>query len=259
MQDHELVTLLLSLAAFQENNGDCAMYADETAAAWLRERGLDKLFRRGLKPLQVPEDINASVFWAAGKLCALKAEELPSVMIDTDLIIWKDLAPDLKSRSIAVIHREDLREEIYPDPAGFKMKEGYARPADWDLTEKAANTALLYIKDSAFRDAYVGQALDFMENCLEDSDRLCPMVFAEQRILPMCAKQRGLELYSFVDSMERLAEQRSFTHIWGHKDVLRYNTEERRSFISRCMNRLSRDYPGVYAVAAGLKELEEYA
>jgi hypothetical protein len=208
--------------------------------------------------MQVPEDIDPAVFWAGGKLVALQMEELPSVMIDTDLIIWEDLGPWLQDKQIAVIHREELREQIYPEPSSFAMKEGYAFPKEWDFSVRPANTAMLYLKDPAFRDAYVREALRFMRGIQPTNDNLCPMVFAEQRILPTCAQAKGIEVSAFCEQIEQLREQHRFTHIWGHKNVLKFNMDERRSFITRCLIRLQKEFPDMYGIASAMEEFEEY-
>ncbi|MBR1471975.1 MAG: hypothetical protein IJ600_10095 [Lachnospiraceae bacterium] len=257
MQDFDLITLLLSVAAFEKYNGQTKMYADEAALAYLKERSLEKIFSRGVELLSVPGDIDPAVFWAAGKLCALQMEQMPCVMIDTDLIIWQSIGKTLRNKQVAVIHREELNPEIYPAPEHFQMQQAYQFPAGWDFRVQPANTALLYLKDAAFRDAYVAEALRFMHSLAPTTDHLCPMVFAEQRILPMCAQARGLHIYAFCDRMEQLREQNLFTHIWGHKNVLKFNMDERRAFIRRCLKRLQREFPQMYETAMGLAEFQE--
>ncbi len=258
MQDYDLVTLLLSVAAFEKYNGGTKLYADKDAMAFVKERSLERIFSRGVEEMEVPQWIDPAVFWAGGKLKALQMEELPSVMIDTDLIIWEDLRERLKAQQIAVIHREELRPQIYPDPHFFAMKEGYRFPAEWDFSVCPANTAMLYLKDGAFRDEYVREAFRFMQYLQPTTDNLCPMVFAEQRILPTMAQAKGIGVYAFCDRIEQLREQHTFTHLWGHKNVLKYNYDERRSFLQRCMRRLKAEFPQMYEVAAGLEELEDY-
>ena len=49
----------------------------------------------------------------------------------------------------------------------------------------------------------------------------------------------------------------SDTHFF-HKNILKYNTDERRSFIRRCMKRLAGEFPEMYRIAAGLEEFEDY-
>lgn len=258
MQDYDLITLLLSVAAFEKYNGKTKLYADARALEYMRERSLEGIFSRGTREMEVPDTIDPAVFWAGGKLSALQMEELPSVMIDTDLIIWEDLTEMLKGKQIAVIHREELREQIYPDPYSFAMKEEYRFPEDWDFSTLPANTAMLYLKDPDFRDSYVREAFRFMQSIRPTQDNLCPMVFAEQRILPTMAQAKGIAVYAFCDRIEQLREQHTFTHLWGHKNILKYNMDERRSFIRRCMKRLAGEFPEMYRTAAGLEEFEDY-
>ncbi|MCR5251077.1 MAG: hypothetical protein K6E50_10775 [Lachnospiraceae bacterium] len=259
MQDYDLACLLLSVAAWERHNGKAKLYADAPAEDFFVRRGLDEVFGRGVERFSVPEGIDPVVFWAAGKLCALAREEEPSVMIDTDLIVWRGITKELRETKLAVIHREELNPEIYPDPGIFRMKADYHYPAGWDFRTRPANTALLYIRDNDFRQAYVKEALRFMENCLEKEDRLRPMVFAEQRILPMVAQERGLSLHAFCARMEELREQDRFTHLWGHKNVLKFNMDERRIFVRRCMDRMKREFPEMHERAVKVPELELYA
>ena len=258
MQDYDLITLLLSVAAFEKYNGKTKLYADDKVLDYVRARSLEQIFSRGVEEMTVPEELDPAVFWAGGKLQALQMEELPSVMIDTDLIIWEDLTEVLKEKQIAVIHREELREQIYPDPHSFAMKEGYRFPEEWDFSVLPANTAMLYLKDPDFRDIYVEEAVRFMRSIQPTTDNLCPMVFAEQRILPTIAQAKGMAVYAFCEHIEQLREQHTFTHLWGHKNILKYNTDERRSFIRRCMKRLAGEFPEMYRIAAGLEEFEDY-
>ena len=259
MQDYELACLLLSVAAYENYNGRTKLYADKASGAFFMDRGLDDIFSRGMEEFEVPEDIDPKVFWAAGKLGALRLEDMPSVMVDTDLIIWKSLGRHLRDKSVAVIHREELNPAIYPDPGSFPMKRGYSYPAGWDFNIRPANTAMLYIRDKDFRDYYVRESLRFMQNLGPSEDNLCPMVFAEQRILPMCAAARGLSIHAFCPGMEGLREQDMFTHLWGHKNVFKFNMDERRGFIRRCMERMKREFPEMYERAAALPELKEAA
>ncbi len=258
MQDHDLACLMLSVAAYERYNGRTRLYADAQAKAWFEERGLCDIFSRGCELFSVPEDIDPVVFWAAGKLCALSLEEEPAVMLDTDLIVWRSIGKMLKDKNVAVIHREELNPEIYPDPGSFAMAEDYRYPAGWDFFVRPANTALLFIREASFRDAYVKESLRFMKACREHQDRLCPMVFAEQRILPMVAKERGVSVWAFCDRLEQLREQSLFTHLWGHKNVLKYNRDEQKGFVRRCLDRMRREFPEMYARAAALYEFGEY-
>ncbi|MCR5209882.1 MAG: hypothetical protein K6C99_06705 [Lachnospiraceae bacterium] len=260
LRDHELLMLLLSVAAYQKYNGSTAMYADGPAAKYILDTGIEGIFKNGLKDLNVSPDIDPKVYWAAGKLEALKAEKAPSVMIDTDLIIWKNLDTVFEdpATDIAVIHREEINPKIYPGPCSFEMKKGYSFPSSWDFSIEPANTALLYIKDEGFKVRYVDAALEFMKMSKKTDDTLCHMVFAEQRILPMCAASEGKNIFAFCNRIEELREQRLFTHMWGHKNVLKFNGEERHAYCLKMMMRLKNEFPEMYEVAEKISILKLY-
>ncbi len=258
MEDFEVITMILSVAAYERYNGPTKMYADEDACAYLDKTGLASMFHRGVELIGVSEEIDPLVFWAAGKLVALSKEQGASAMIDLDLIIWKDLAKCIGENPVYVIHREELNPVIYPDPHVFECNEGYSMPEEWDFSVLPANTALLYTSSEEFRKYYTSAALAFMKGCAPSKDNLNRMVFAEQRLLPICAKAMGLGVGSYVKSVSELREQTVFTHIWGHKDVLKYNLQEREQYIRRCLKRLKYDFPDYYVYAAGVKELQRY-
>lgn len=258
MQDYEILMLMLSVSSFERHNGPVSMYADDAAASFLESEKIDDIFSRGIKILKVPEDIDPKVYWAAGKLYALKAENLPSVMIDTDLIIWKDLSRTLEDTEIAVIHREELNPAIYPDPFSFEMKDGYAFPKNADFSVKPANTAMLYIKDPVFRDHYCEEALKFMRMSMPTEDTLNHMVFAEQRLLAVCAAEKNKTIFSFCEDPMNLREQKTFTHFWGHKNLYKFNAGERTSGCRRMLSRLRNEYPSMYEKAVNIDSIRAY-
>ena len=67
LRDHELLMLLLSVAAYQKYNGAVTMYADGPAMKYFEDAGIGDIFKNGLEDLKVSADIDPKVFWAAGK------------------------------------------------------------------------------------------------------------------------------------------------------------------------------------------------
>ena len=252
MQDYEILMLMLSVSSFERHNGPVSMYADDAAASFLESERIDDIFSGGLKQLNVPEDIDPKVYWAAGKLYALKAENLASVMIDTDLIIWKDISKALAETDIAVIHREELNPAIYPDPFSFEMNDSYEFPKNADFNVKPANTAMLYIKDPWFR------AYKFMHMSMPTEDTLNHMVFAEQRLLAICAAEKNKTIFSFCEDPANLREQKIFTHFWGHKNLYKFNAGERTSGCRRMLSRLKSEYPSMYEKAVNIDSIRFY-
>ncbi len=191
----------------------------------------------------MPEpEVDPFLFWAAGKLAALRVQRAPVAMIDTDFIVWETL-PDF-DEPVGVIHREALNPCVYPPPSVFEMDSGYSPHPGWDFGEEACNTAFCVIKDAAFKDAYTAAAFDFMRHFRGGADRVTGMVYAEQRIIGMCARERGVPIRAFcsLDGL-RPGRQTCFTHLWGYKDVLRRDAQARETFCRRCAARIVRDFP----------------
>lgn len=122
---------------------------------------------------------------------------MPAVMVDLDLIIWKDIRNIIKDTDICAIHREGIFPDVYPGKEFFHMKQEYRFDPDWSFEVLPVNTCMLYIADEAFKNYYVDSSITFMENCLETEENLCHMVFAEQRLLAMCAEKQGKQISSF--------------------------------------------------------------
>ncbi|MFR8411440.1 MAG: hypothetical protein ACLVB4_08595, partial [Butyricicoccus sp.] len=146
IEPFELLTTALSALEWRRENGSIRMICDTPAKRYYESLGLCFLWDDGVYPLldTMPEDINATAFWAAGKLYALSAVPSPCVMLDTDFICWKSISNLLDGPDTAAIHREDIMPSIYPDQTAFAKTEGF--PLDsFDWTVQPFNTALAYL------------------------------------------------------------------------------------------------------------------
>ena len=76
-------------------------------------------------------------------------------------------------------------------------------------------------------------------------DTLTYMVFAEQRLLTMCAEKKGIRIRALSDlpSLFGGGQGGYFTHIWGFKQQMREDPALYEDFCRRCAARLSRDFP----------------
>lgn len=242
VEDFELLTAALSALEWRRCNGPIDLFCDPVAHAYYEQLGLLPLWDE-IHPLPLDVPFDPSCFWAAGKLLALRRMDAPCAMIDTDFIVWQPLEAILSALPLAVIHREPLVPDIYPDPHGLRTRAPFDLSA-FDLAQPAANTAFSWFADPDFKNRYCDAALRFMEDALPDGDRLTYMVFAEQRLLPMLAAQDGVPLAALADlSALFTTGQNFFTHTWGYKNVLRADPAERERFCRRCAARISRDHP----------------
>ena len=108
----DLYNAVLSALQWRRLNGKISYVTDKTGAEYLEKTGISQVWDEVLPILdQHQEGINPGMFWAAGKLLALRDIPAPVAMVDTDFIVWEKL--ELGERIVAA-HREDIRESVYP-------------------------------------------------------------------------------------------------------------------------------------------------
>lgn len=258
LEDFDILTTILSALKWREKNGKIKMITDSHGLNFYKSHGMCSLWdeiETGLDA--IPDSVNPEMFWAAGKLYALKGSSAPVAAIDTDFIVWDRIAFD-NLGALSVIHKEDISDDVYPDIHHFNMKPGYIFDPDLDWRERPSNAAFYVIKDNKLKESYVDEALNFIENAA-DGDSLTYMVFAEQRLMSMAAKRMGIEIKEFsnLDSLFRDGE-RYFTHTWGMKQQMRDIPELRYDFCKRCVERIKRDFPSCIDMMQGMDELKNY-
>lgn len=251
-EDFELLTTMLSALKWKEKNGTIKLWADDTALAYYDRIGILPIYDE-TACLSVDRAIDPNQFWAAGKLFALRREQAPIAVLDNDFIVWEPILFD-KLGDCTVIHFEEIQPEVYPPRDFFKMRQGY-QWQDWNWEVQACNTAFWVIQSPPLLKYYTDTAIDFMINAEKNDDPLRYMVFAEQRLLPMCADKLGIPVHAF-SQLERLFAhgEGCFTHTWGMKQQMREQPELRRSFCRRCVDRICRDFPEYAEIAEKMIE-----
>ena len=261
IEDFEILTTILSALKWREKNGSIKMITDKVGANYYKSIGLEKIWNLGIDISldDINYKIDSNIFWAAGKLYALKSQKSPCVMIDTDFIVWENIENVLSNTEVSVIHKEKIVKEVYPDKDYFKFKNGYSLDEEWDWSVLPSNTAFMYISNEEFKKYYTTSAIDFMKNLIYDDDKIINMVFAEQRLISMCAKRKNIEINEIM-SLQKLFsnEQKLFTHTWGYKKEMRDNFNKRKAFCTRCINRIIKDYPQYEEVIANISQLQTY-
>ncbi len=247
IDDFEILTTILSALKWREYNGSIKLYTDKLGLEYYQSLGITDVWDLGINTqvLEEIDRINFQSFWAAGKLFALTEEKTPCVMMDTDFIVWKSIDSLIENNnSTIVIHREKLIEGVYLPKRHLKTANNYSFDRNWDWTELPCNTAFVYFGDSRLKDNYTEEAVRFMKDNLEDAEeRVSQMVFAEQRLLAMCAKKLGIKIETFIDNISKLNKQEYFTHVWGEKQRLRDDQSKKEEFCIRCIRRIVKDYP----------------
>lgn len=243
MQDYEILTMIMSALMWRKHNGDIWMHGDRIALEYIDKLGISHIWNGGLDEIAVPDKVPEKVFWAAGKLYAMEQVTMPAVMVDLDLIIWKDIKGYIKNTEICAIHREGIFPDVYPEKEFFHMAEDYKFDPDWNWNVFPVNTCMLYMADDEFKQYYIESAFDFMEHCRETEENLCHMVFAEQRMLAMCAEKKGKIISSFFPSSMDIEQQDIFTHLWGYKNILKFNYKDRVAFNNKMCRRILAEFP----------------
>ena len=259
MTDFDLLTTVLSALVWRRENGSIRMITDDTGAQYYSSLGLTDLWDGGIFTYlnDIPSTIDPCTFWAAGKLYALAATPAPCVMLDTDFIVWHSLSEHWH-RPLAVIHREALNPAIYPAPSAFVLAPSYHFPTNWNWHEPACNTALTYFGNDTLRKTYVGQAMDFMR-AARGRDGLIYMVFAEQRLLAMCAQACSVPIHAFSTEQDLFqGNQRDFTHIWGFKQAMQEQPVLHELFCQKCAARIRKDFPIYANICQTIPQLQPY-
>lgn len=242
--DYELLVLILSALKWKQLNGPIKMITDSAGAAFFAANGLENLWSEPIDTCLDGLDSNVDpfLFWAAGKLYAMKRVPCPCVMLDTDMIIWQNIG-NLFQQDVIAAHAESLSSPVYPKPDVFCVRTGYEFPREWDFSVQPANTAFLYIPESSLRDYYATSAFEFMTSVEQSNvNPVVSMCFAEQRILPMCVAAKKGHVTYLLDNQE-LYRQQIATHIWGHKKILSETPIERDLFCVKCIKRILWEFP----------------
>lgn len=235
-QDYDVLCQVISAKLWQKRNGKIGLFTDKTGLSALG--GIAEIYDE-VKMLPDIGEIDNIAFWAGGKIYALAEISAPCAIIDTDFIVWDKL--DFND-GITVAHREVLNPFVYPDKSSFITTDGYEFNPNWDWSVLPCNTAFMCFDSDSFKNYYTHCSKEFMNASKNCDNVLTYMVFAEQRLLSMCASEQGIPINALMDH-EKLGTDNRFTHLWGYKQVLQENKSERDAFCKRCAKRIINDFP----------------
>ncbi|MFL6077525.1 MAG: hypothetical protein ACJ73S_29535 [Mycobacteriales bacterium] len=272
VEDFELLTTILSAAAWRRFNGPVKLYTDRVGEAYYRRLGMAELWDGGIDTAtleSLPPSIGHDVFWTAGRVAAIGAEATPFVTLDTDLVVWGPL-DDLITSEFMALHPEPLRHGVYQPRSELSTPPGYVWE-EWDWEASPCNGALTYFADDRLTKMFHAEAMAFIVGnpIRREAVTRLPVhdVFVAQRLLPMCALRLGIQPAYFLDwprperDSERMAgggKNRMFTHVWAYKDALKADPEVRESFCRQCVARIRADYPELAGMLRHLPSIRGY-
>lgn len=248
-ENFDLYCTVFSALMWRKLNGEITLCCDRYFADYYERLGICDVWDEvRVCVADDLEGINPKMFWAGAKLLALREMNAPVVMIDTDFIVWKklDFGGDT-GKSVIAAHRENISDGIYP-PLSFFKTNGHMLP-QFSEDVLPLNTAFLYVPNDDFKEFYTSQAISFMKSAVDCDDFLKNMVFAEQRMVAMCAEYTGTPVMTLLDKDRLFFPQNDFTHLWGAKQQMREQPLLREDFLSKCRARLRCDFPQYSYVA----------
>lgn len=250
--DFDLLCQIISALTWKKNNGPIGLATDELS---LKLLGPIASLYDEIISLPSVDDIDNVAFWAAGKIYALGEISAPCAIIDTDFIVWDRLN---LSSGVTVAHREPINPDVYPDTECFATSKEYAFNLRWDRSVLPCNTAFVAFSDNGFKDYYVSESKKFMRACHECDNVLTYMVFAEQRLLAMCADEKNTPINTLMD-FDRLGDPSyRYTHLWGYKQALREFPSEKEDFCRRCARRIISDFPEYVKILKNCDTISKY-
>ena len=236
----EVASMVLSALLWRKNCGTIKLYTDNTLHTFLAMHELTALWDDGINTTTIeaiPSSVNQTVFWAAAKLFALHDAAAPVAMVDCDLFFWRDIKKDIDSECLTVLHREEL-VECYVPQEQLGKPVSYHYNDCWDWTVCPCNTAFAYFPHNEFKKIYTEEAIRFMVgNAGRDAKPSSQMVFAEQRILAMCAKCNHVSIKTVIDNPYD-DKNTLFTHLWVAKNRARKSEKDMKELVGAIMEKI---------------------
>ena len=228
LHETELVIAEISARMWRRYNGPIRMLTDKAGYEYIMTTPLKDAYDEILPMLDTRCcGIVPTKFWAAAKIQALSRLSVPCALFDMDMIITRPL--DLSGEPVVACCHEQNSDAVYPPLSHFRTRPGYSFPAEWSEDARPLNTAFVYFGDAGLKDYYTRESFRFMiaEQETPDYWATC-IVFAEQRILGMCAEARGI--YAKL-LWEAEPTNKLLTHFWGGKHKIKVDKELEEYFL----------------------------
>lgn len=284
--DYSILLALLLALKWKQLNGRIKLYTDSLAASIFHELGILSIWNdydtEVLDKINWTS-INPTLFWPAVKFFAYLNEKSPCVYIDLDLIIWKNIHEICHKKDVLFTHQESVKDSYwYCQKEYLRRPEGYEFKKEWSWEIPAANTSLIYFGDSSFKDYYSQEALRYITNnsvdILATKSETPESLFAEQRLLTMCAKEMSLKALPFIDAtwspirsrfikhdkklgvwnFHKIENQPLITHAWFYKRLLESNVTAHDMYCRSLVKIILDEFPDIIKSLKNAKFIEKY-
>lgn len=262
MTDAEILTMTISALMWQKHHGSIKLYTDHNGLRFINKHHLENLWNGGIDAYTLEHcsyPIDPEIFWAAGKLIAAEAQDGPVTLLDTDLIVTGPVSKLVSNKSVVALHPEALIPDAYLPPHLLKKPAGFRFPAYYNWEVLPANTAFLSIQDITFKKFYLDESKKFMfDNRERPAEMVSQMVFAEQRLLTICAEHQNLPVGYLLENPFS-EDNQCIIHLWGFKKHMRQNNNLQIAYQKQLLRTLADEllpHPLIYNALR--KHLPEY-
>lgn len=253
--DFEALTWLLSVLEIRRHS-EIRLVTDLGGELFAKKAGLEWAYNGGISTVldDIPAEIDAQVFWAAGKLFAHRVMTPPCACLDSDAVLWRPLQP---SSPLIARHPENQEWSWYKADETQFRRFGFDQPG-WDWTVDPVNAAVVAFLRPELKELYTDMAIKFMVRYSQDADARDlavrvpgallndPMIFAEQRLLAMCAALTG-ERIGFITQAHVpgvcIYRNPDCLHLWGSKLAYRTCRDARVAIVNHLIEFISNRFP----------------
>lgn len=272
--DYTILLAIVSALQWKKTNGNIRLYADSTVANEFQKLGILEIWDDYNTDVLNAIDwnyINSTVFWPSGKFFAYLNEPAPCVAIDIDMIVWKNLKDFYQENNLLFTHWESVEHSYwYCDKDDLKCPPTYKFKKEWGWRTAAANTSLIYFGSSEFKDYYTAEALRYISKnslgLVSKKAETPELLFAEQRLLLMCAKEKGIKFRPFLDTVwspslsyftkhdqsygrwdfPKIDNQSLFTHAWFYKRHIEDHQDKKTTYCKQLVSSIKNEFPKTF-------------
>ena len=192
------------------------------------------------------EKIDKSIFWAASKTKIISKITDPTIVIDHDFLIFKNIDKHLNNK-VLYSYDELTNDWYYMDE---RLNKKLTNPIK-KIIDKAANVSLLYFPDYEFANEYANQVLqnhiEFTELGVDCTNYMC---LSEQMLLKQWLVERNIPhetLSNYLWDCAKVKPNKNLINdrgIWNYKEsslyYKHYGMEKKQlkdfGYLIRCIN-----------------------